>query len=68
MAISTEDEKLKELVKAAVIDVLEERRDFVKDILVEAIEDLALDKAITQGLTSDPISRDEVFELLEKAP
>lgn len=68
MAISTEDEKLKELVKAAVIDVLEERRDFVKDILVEAIEDMGLDKAITQGLTSDPISRDEVFELLEKAP
>jgi len=68
MAISTEDEKLKELVKAAVIDVLEERRDFVKGILVEAIEDLALEKAITQGLTSDPISRDEVFELLEKAP
>ena len=68
MAISTEDEKLKELVKAALIDVLEERRDFVKGILVEAIEDMALDKAITQGLTSDPISRDEVFELLEKAP
>jgi len=67
MAISTDDEKLKELVKAAVIDVLEERRDFVKDILVEAIEDMALDKAITQGLTSDPISRDEIFELLEKA-
>ena len=44
MAISTEDEKLKELVKAAVIDVLEERRDFVKGILVEAIEDLALEK------------------------
>ena len=68
MAISTEDEKLKELVKAALIDVLEERRDFVKDILLEAIEDLALDRAITQGLTSDPIPRDEVFELLEKAP
>ncbi len=67
MAISTDDEKLKELVKAAVIDVLEERRDFVKDILVEAMEDMALDKAITQGLTSDPISRDEIFELLEKA-
>jgi hypothetical protein len=68
MAISGEDEKFKELVKAALIDVLEERRDFVKGILVEAIEDLALEKAITQGLTSDPISRDEVFELLEKAP
>jgi predicted Zn-dependent protease with MMP-like domain len=68
MAISTEDEKLKELVKAALIDVLEERRDLVKDILVEAIEDMALGKAISQGLSSDPISRNEVLELLEKTP
>lgn len=68
MAISSEDEKFKELVKAALIDVLEERRDLVKDILVEAIEDMALGKAINQGLSSDPISRDQIFELLEKAP
>jgi hypothetical protein len=68
MAISTEDEKFKELVKAALIDVLEERRDLVKDILVEAIEDMALGKAISQGLGSDPIPRNEILELLEKTP
>ncbi|MBA2703203.1 MAG: hypothetical protein H0U60_05045 [Blastocatellia bacterium] len=68
MAISTEDEKFKELVKAALIDVLEERRDLVKDILVEAIEDMALGKAIAQGLGSDPIPRNEILELLEKTP
>jgi predicted Zn-dependent protease with MMP-like domain len=68
MAISTEDEKFKELVKAALIDVLEERRDLVKDILVEALEDMALGKAISQGLGSDPIPRNEILELLEKTP
>ncbi|MDQ1638502.1 MAG: hypothetical protein QOF62_1841 [Pyrinomonadaceae bacterium] len=68
MAISTEDEKFKELVKAALIDVLEERRDLVKDILVEALEDMALGKAISQGLGSDPIPRNEIIELLEKTP
>jgi hypothetical protein len=68
MAISTEDEKFKELVKAALIDVLEERRDLVKDILVEAIEDMALGKAISQGLGSEPIPRNEILELLEETP
>jgi hypothetical protein len=68
MAISTEDEKFKELVKAALIDVLEERRDLVKDILVEAIEDMALGHAITEGLGSDPIPRNEILDLLEKTP
>lgn len=68
MAIPSEDEKFKELVKAALIDVLEERRDLVKEILVEAIEDMALGKAISQGLGSDPIPRNEILELLEKTP
>ena len=68
MAIPTEDQKFKELVKAALIDVLEERRDLVKDILVEAIEDMALSRAIGQGLSSDPIPRNEILELLEKTP
>jgi hypothetical protein len=66
MAISSEDEKFKELVKAALIDVLEERRDLVKDILVEAIEDMALGKAINQGLSSDPISRDQISSFWKK--
>jgi predicted Zn-dependent protease with MMP-like domain len=68
MAVSTEDEKFKELVKEALIDVLEERQDLVKNILVEAIEDVALGKAIGQGLGSDPIPRNEVIELLEETP
>ena len=68
MAISIEDEKFKELVKAALIDALEERRDLVKDIFVEVIEDMALGKAIAEGLRTDPIPRNEILGLLEKTP
>ena len=68
MAISIEDEKFKELVKAALIDALEERRDLVKDIFVEVIEDMALGKAIAEGLGTDPIPRNEILALLEKTP
>jgi predicted Zn-dependent protease with MMP-like domain len=68
MAISIEDEKFKELVKAALIDVLEERRDLGKDIFVEVIDDMALGKAIAEGLGTDPIPRNEILGLLDNAP
>lgn len=62
---SADDEKLKELMKAAVIEVLEERRDFVRELLEEALEDIALARAIEEGEQSAAVSRDEVMEILE---
>ena len=49
----------------AIIEALEERRDLIKGIVEEAIEDLALASAIERGLNTDSASRDEVFALLE---
>ena len=62
----TDEAKLKELLKAAVVEVLEERRDLVRDALVEAVEDLGMIQAIKEGSRSGPISRDEVFRILRK--
>ncbi|MBC7909011.1 MAG: hypothetical protein H7Y30_00830 [Pyrinomonadaceae bacterium] len=63
MATATfDEEKLKDLLKAALVEVLEERRDLVQDIVKEAIEDVALSCAIEQGLSSESVSRSEVFE------
>jgi len=67
MAPSLDEAKLNELVKAAVIEALEERRDWVKDIVEEAMEDIALARAIEEGLGGGSVSRDEVFSLLESA-
>ncbi len=65
MAVTFDDEKLKDLVKSALVEVLEERKDLVRDIVEEAMEDLALARAIEQGLDSESVSRDEVFAVLE---
>ncbi|HEV3469395.1 MAG TPA: hypothetical protein VG148_08760 [Pyrinomonadaceae bacterium] len=43
---ATDDERLKRLLKAAIIEVLEERRDLVRDVVGEALEDVALARAI----------------------
>ncbi|MDX6578056.1 MAG: hypothetical protein QOE96_4009, partial [Blastocatellia bacterium] len=42
MAASIDEAKLKELLKSAVLEVLDERREFVKEIVEEAIEEMAL--------------------------
>jgi hypothetical protein len=65
MAISAEDEKLKELMKAAVAEVLDERRDFVRELVEEALEDIALARAIEEGEASAVVSREEVMGILE---
>lgn len=68
MATATiDEEKLKDLLKSALIEALTDHRDLVKDIVAEAIEDIALSHAIEQGLRSKAVSRDEVFAILEGA-
>lgn len=67
MATSIDEAKLKDLLKAAVAEVLEERREFVKEIIEEAMEDVALARAIDEGVSTDTVSRQEVFTILETA-
>ncbi len=59
------EKKLKALLKAAVIEALEERRDLVRDIVDEAIEDLAMVRAIDEGAESGTIDASEVYRILE---
>jgi hypothetical protein len=65
MAATIDEEKLKNLLKLALVEALEENRDLVQDIVEEAMEDIALRRAVEQGLDSASISRDDVFSILE---
>jgi spore coat polysaccharide biosynthesis protein SpsF (cytidylyltransferase family) len=67
MAATFNEEKLKDIFKAALVEALEEHRDLVLDIVEEAMEDFALARAIEHGLESEAVSRDEIFTILEGA-
>jgi hypothetical protein len=54
-------------LKSALVEALEEHRDLLQDIVEEAIEDFTLARAIEQGITSEPVSRDEIFAIIEDA-
>lgn len=61
MAISIDEAKLKDMLKAAVVEALHEHRDLVKDIVEEAMEEIALKRAIDEGLRTESVPREEVL-------
>ncbi len=66
MALTADETRLKKLLKAAVVEVLEERRDLVRDALAEAVEDMGMVKAIKMGSQSRTIDRTAIFKILRK--
>jgi hypothetical protein len=66
MSLTVEDAKLKDLLKSAVVEALEERPDLVSDAVSDAIEDIGLARAIRAGAQTDTVARSEVFKVLRK--
>jgi hypothetical protein len=56
---------LKQALKAALIEVLEERSDLLRDVIAEVFEDVAFAHAIREGETSEEVSREEVLRILD---
>ena len=63
--MSVNETQLKEMLKSAIAEVLEEQRDFVKEIVEEAIEDIGLARAIEEGVAGEDVHRSKVFSILE---
>lgn len=64
--LSLSEEQLKDVMKAAILEIFQERRDLFQDLIVEALEDIALIKAIDEGKDSEPVSRETIFAILEQ--
>ncbi len=60
-----DEERLKELFKEALIEVLEERKDILSELLSDAIEDIVLAHAIREGESTEPVSKQDILNLLE---
>ena len=67
MQATVDAAQLKTLLKEAVTEVLEERRDLLQDVVEEALEDIAMIRAIDAGAQSENVSREEVFRALSGA-
>ena len=55
---------LKQAVKDALAEILQEQRGLLHEVFTEALEDFALTEAIRAGRKTEPASRDEVERAL----
>ena len=65
MELAANEAQLKEVIKAALVEVLQERQDLLYDAIERALEEIAFARAIEEGDRTELIERDEVFAILE---
>ena len=63
-SISISEGQIKEVLKQAIVEVLQEREEWFYDLFAEVIEDFALVNAIGEGEGSGRVSKEEVFNVL----
>lgn len=63
--ITVNPEQLKEILKSAIAELLRENREEISDFLAEIIEDVAIERAIAEGETTELVSRGAIFQILE---
>jgi hypothetical protein len=52
-------------MKQVLVEILEDRRETIYEILSDVIEDMALAHAIEEGEATETVSKDVVFDILE---
>jgi hypothetical protein len=65
VTISIEEQDIKDLLKQAILELLEERQDLFRELFTEAIEDLGLINAIEAGEATPNASKGEILGILE---
>jgi hypothetical protein len=65
--ISMDDRQVKDLLKEAILELFEERRDLFYQLFAEVIEDVGLAQAIREGAGTERVNREEVMRALEQA-
>jgi dsDNA-binding SOS-regulon protein len=63
--ITINPDQLKEILKNAIIELIRDNRKEVSEFLAEIIEDVAMEQAIAEGETTELVSRESIFQLLE---
>ena len=59
------ERQLKQALKEALVETLQEQRALLHEVFAEVLEDFALAEAIREGQKTKKATRDEVFNILQ---
>jgi len=57
--------RLKQVFKEALVEMLEEKQNIFHEMIVDAMEDIALSRAIQEGQNTGTATKEEIFHVLE---
>lgn len=63
--ITLNSEQVKEGLKSALVELLRDNKDELYQLFAEIIEDIAMERAISEGETTELVSREMIFKILE---
>jgi esterase/lipase len=65
MELTVSDEKMKDFIKEIMTEMIKERKDFFHEIVLEAMEEVALANAIMEGRKDEFVDENRILEALE---
>ncbi len=65
MKLNVSDEKMRELVKDVMIELIRDNREEFYDLILEAIEEAGLARAIKEGRKNKFVSEDRISKILD---
>lgn len=63
--VTLDKNELKALLKEAIFEIIQEERQIFSELVADALEDMALAKAIAEGKDTEPVSREAIFNILD---
>jgi hypothetical protein len=65
--ITLDISQFKDLLKIALTEVLHGQKEVFADMIFEAMEDVALAKAIEEGTNTETVSKASIYKLISEA-
>jgi hypothetical protein len=65
MQLTINDEKIKQLLTEIIVELIQSKREVFYEIVLDALEEVGLANAITEGRNNDFVSEEEIFSILD---
>ncbi len=64
--ITLDETKIKELIKTAIFELMQEKKEVFSELFAEAIEDIGMENAIKEGENTEVVSYEEILKILHR--
>ena len=66
MSYTIDEKKMRKVMKDVLVEMITEKKELFYDLVLEAIEEVALGKAIKEGRKDQYIAESKIMDILER--